>query len=326
MKRREFITLLGGAAAAWPLAAAAQAPRKIPRVGFLLGGSPTVNRHMLDAFQQGLRELGYVEGQNIALEVRWAEGRLERQPALVEELLRLNVDVLVVSNSQAAVAAHDATRTIPIVTFTGDPVSLGLAASLARPGGNVTGLSYLNLASITKRLGFMNELVPGLARVAVLRNPLFAIHLSFWKETEAAARTLGVALQPLDARGPEDYEPAFEAARRADAQALIAFEDPVSIANRRRIVALATHSGVPAIYGFREFPDEGGLMSYGPSFIDMFRRAASFVDKILKGAKPSDLPIEQPTKLEFVINLKTAKALGLTVPLTLQAQADEVIE
>ncbi len=329
MKRREFIALLGGAtaaSAAWPLAAGAQTPPKIPRVGFIAGASPTATGHTVGAFRQGLRELGYVEGQTIALEVRWAEGRMERIPELVAELVGLKMDVLVAGISQAALAANKATRTTPIVMVAADPVGLGLVASLARPGGNVTGLSVFNEAIIGKRLELLKELVPGLARVAVLRNPIMAAHATFWEASEVAARTLGVALQPLEVRGPEDFEAAFAAATRGNAQALIAFDDTLILAHKPRIVALAASSRLPAMYGLREFPDDGGLISYGPSFADLFRRAATYVDKILKGAKPADLPVEQPTKFELVINRKTANALGLTVPPTLLAQADDVIE
>ncbi len=329
MQRRQFIALLGGATAAstaWPLAAGAQTPSKIPRVGYIVGTSSAASGHTVGAFRQGLRELGYVEGQTIALEVRWAEGRNERIPELVAELVGLKMDVLVVASSQAALAAKKATGTIPIVMVGADPVGLGVVASLARPGGNVTGLSIFNEEIIGKRLELLKELVPGLTRVAVLRNPIVAAHATFWQETEVAARKLGVALQPFEVRGPEDFEAAFGAATRGNAQALIAFDDSLTLAYRPQIVALAASSRLPAMYGFREFPDEGGLMSYGPTFVDLFRRAATFVDKILKGAKPADLPVEQPTKFELVINRRTANALGLTVPPALLAQADEVIE
>src|SRR6266403_994941 len=326
MKRRDFIALLGGATAAWPLAAGAQTPPKIPRVGYIAASSTTAVGHIVGAFRQRLRELGYVEGQTIALEVRYAEGRMERIPELVAELVGLKMDVLVAPTSQAALAAKKATRTIPIVMVAADPVGLGLVASLARHGGNVTGLSYFNEAIIAKRVQLLKEFVPGLAQIAVLRNPSVAVHATFWQDTEVAARTLGVALQPLNIRGPEDFEAAFAAATQGNAQALIALDDALTMTHRPRIVALAASSRLPAMYGLREFPDEGGLMSYGPSFVILFRRAASFVDKILNGAKPADLPVEQPTKFELVINRKTATALGLTVPPTLLAQADEVIE
>ena len=329
MKRRAFIALLGGAtatSATWPLAALAQTKLKVPQIGYIGGTGAGVSEHILGAFRQGLRELGYVEGQTIALEVRWGEGRTERIPEMVTELIGLKVDVLVAGYSVAALAAKKATVTIPIVIVAADPVGLGLVASLARPGGNVTGLSYFNEAIIAKRLQLLKELVPGLARIAVLKNPSVAIHATFWQETEAAARTLGVALQPLEVRGPEDFEVAFAAATRGNAHALIALDDALTMTHRPRIVALAASSRLPAMYGLREFPDAGGLMSYGPSFVDLMRRAATFVDKILKGAKPADLPVEQPTKFELVMNLKTATALGLTVPPTLLAQADDVIE
>jgi putative ABC transport system substrate-binding protein len=326
MKRRDFIAVLGGAAAAWPLAARAQTSPKIPRIGYIAGAGATRSDHIVAAFRQGLTQLGHVEGQTIALEVRYAEGRSDRIPDLVAELVGLKMDVLMAGNSVAALAAQKATRTIPIVMVAADPVGLGLVASLARPGGNVTGLSYFNEAIIAKRLQLLKEFVPGLARVAVLRNPSIAVHATFWEETEVAARTLGVALQPLDIRGPDDFEAAFAAATQGNAQALIALDDALTIAHRPRIVALAASSRLPAMYGLREFPDDGGLMSYGASFVDLFRRAATYVDKILKGAKPADLPVVQPTKFEFVINLKTAKVLGLEVPPTLLARADAVIE
>jgi ABC-type uncharacterized transport system substrate-binding protein len=327
MQRREFITLVGGVAAAWPLAANAQAPPKIPRVGFLGSSNPATAGHILEAFRQGLRELGYVEGQTVALEVRWGEGHFERMPELIAELVQLKVDVLVVGNSPAAVAARNATRIIPIVMFAGDPVRLGVVESLARPGGNVTGLSYLNVELHSKRLELISQLVPSLARVAVLRNPSLPFHAIFWEEIEMAAHKLGLALQPLDVLGPEDFEPAFAAATRASAQALLALDDPLTAGMyRSRVVALAASTGLPAIYGLREFPEDGGLISYGPNFVALFRRAASFVDKILKGSKPADLPVEQPTRFELVINLKTAKALGLTIPPGVLALADEVIE
>lgn len=281
---------------------------------------------MLAALQQGLRDLGYINGQTITVEVRQAEGRNERMPELAAELVGLKVDILVAASSPGALAAKKATSTIPIVVVAADPIGLGLVASLARPGGNVTGLSYFNEAIIAKRVQLLKDLVPGLTQVAVLRNPGVAVHATFWQETETAARKLGLTLQPLDIRGPDDFEAAFAAATRGKAQALIAFDDGLTIAHRSRIVALAASSRLPVMYGLREFPDGGGLISYGPSFVDLLRRAATYVDKIIRGAKPADLPIEQPTKFELVINRKTANALGLAVPATLLAQADEVIE
>jgi putative ABC transport system substrate-binding protein len=327
MKRRDFIALLGGAtAAAWAPAAGAQVPPKIPRIGYIAGGGGSMAERMVAALRQGLSELGYIDGQTIIVEFRSAEGRSERIPELVSELVGLRVDVLVAASSPGALAAKKATSTIPIVMVATDPIGLGLVASLARPGGNVTGLSYFNEAILAKRLEMLVEFVPGLARVAVLRNPTVAAHATFWAETAAAAGKLGVALQALDVREPDDFEAAFVAAVRGNAQALIALDDGLTIANRPRIVALAASSRLPAIYGLREFPDDGGLISYGPNFADLTRRSATYVDKILKGAKPSELPVEQPTKIDLVINRKTANALGLTLPPTLLARADEVIE
>jgi len=329
MQRREFFALFGGATAAsvlQPAAAGAQTPPKIPRVGYITGSSAASAEHMVGAFRQRLRELGCVEGQTIALEVRYAEGRRDRMPELVAELVGLNLDVLMAGSSEGALAAKKAAGTIPIVIVTPDPVALGLVASLARPGGNVTGVSYFNEAIIAKRVQLLKEFVPGLARIAVLRNPTVAVHATFWHETEVAAQTLGLALQPLDVRGPDDFEAAFASAKRGNAQALVALDDALTVAYRPRIVALAASSRLPAMYGLRQFPDEGGLISYGANFADLFRRAATYVDKILKGAKPADLPVEQPTKFELIINLKTAKTLGLAVPSSLLINADEVVE
>ena len=290
MKRREFIVLLGGATAAWPLGVHAQVPPKIARIGYIAGGGGPMADRMVAALRQGLSELGYIDGQTIIVEFRSAEGRSERIPELVSELVGLKVDVLVTGSSPGALAAKKATGTIPIVMVSTDPIGLGLVASLARPGGNVTGLSYFNEAIQAKRLEMLAEFVPGLARVAVLRNPTIAAHANFWAVTEVAASKLGVTLQALDVREPDDFEAAFVAAVRGNAQALIALDDGLTIAYRPRIVALAASSRLPAIYGLREFPDDGGLISYGPNFADLTRRSAFYVDKILKGAKPSELP------------------------------------
>jgi ABC-type uncharacterized transport system substrate-binding protein len=326
MKRREFIALLGSAAAGWPLGAHAQARPKVPRLGYIAGGGGSMADRMVAALRQGLRELGYIDGQTIIVEFRSAEGRSERIPELVSELIGLKVDVLLTASSPGALAAKKATGTIPIVMIATDPVGLGLVTSLARPGGNVTGLSYFNEAILAKRLELLKGLVPGLARVAVLRNPAVAAHATFWVETEMAAHKLGVALQALDVRAPADFDAAFVAARRGDAQALIVFDDGLTIAYRPQIVALCSSNHLPAIYGLREFPDDGGLISYGPNFADLSRRSATYVDRILKGEKPSELPVEQPTKIELVINRKTANALGLALPTPLLLSADEVIE
>ena len=325
MRRREFISLLGGAAVGWPLAGSAQTQPKIRRVGYVFASTTTSVTHY-EWFRQALRELGYVEGQTILLEVRWAEGRYERYPGLVAELVGLKVDVLVVTNSQATRAAMKATRTIPIVMFATDPVRQGLVTSLSHPGGNVTGLSFYNEELSGKRLQILREIVPELTRLAVIRKPLTEVDRIFWQDTEVAALKLEVVLQPLEVRGPEDFEAAFAGATRGSAQALLAFDDPLTVAYRSRITALAASSRLPVMYGYREFPDAGGLMSYGPSVVSLFRRAATFVDKILKAAKPTDLPVEQPTKFELVINVKAAKALGLTIPPPLLARADELIE
>ena len=325
MRRREFICLFYSATA-WPLTLTARAARRIPRVGYISGSSPKAAGHVLEAFRKGLQDRGYVEGQSIDLEVRWAEGRSERLPGLVAELVRLNVDVLVMANSPAVIAAKKATTTIPIIMFAADPVGEGLVASLSRPGWNVTGLSYRNEEITGRRLQFLKELVPRLIRIGVLRNPTVALQTIFWKDTEDAARKLEVMVEPIDVRGPEDFEVAFAMAKQSNVQAVVALDDALMVTNRSRIVALAASHRLPAIYGYREFTDEGGLMSYGVDVLALFERGAVFVEKILKGAKPANLPVEQSTKLELVINLRTAKALGLTVPPTLLAQANEVIE
>src|SRR5262245_4953322 len=279
MRRREFIALLGGAAVAWPLAATAQTQPKIPRVGYASGSTPATNKRNIEAFRQGLTELGYVEGQTIVLEFRWAEGRSERMSELMAELVGLKVDVLVTTSNPGALAAKNATQTIPIVMVAVDPVGLGLVASLSRPGGNVTGLSYYTEAISGKRLELLKEVVPGLARVGVLRNPLVPSHPVYWKDSEVAAQRLGVALEALEVRGPEDFEAALAAVKQRNAQALLVFDDILAYAFRSRITALAASNRLPAMYGFREFPDDGGLISYGPSQPDLSRRAASFVDK-----------------------------------------------
>jgi putative ABC transport system substrate-binding protein len=320
VRRREFITFLGGAAAGWSLAASAQTQPKIPRVGYVFGGTPT----SVEVFREGLRELGYVEGQTIVLEVRGADGRAERMPELVAELVGVKVDVLVAVSNPAALAAKNATHTIPIVMMATDPVGLSLVGSLSRPGGNVTGLSYFSEAIMGKRLELLKEAVPGLARVGVLRNPMAPGDPIFWKATEVAAQRLGVTLEALEVQGPENFEAAFATAKQRNAQAILVFDHVLTVAYRSRIIALAANNRLPAMDGYREYPDAGGLMSYGPSGI--FRRLATFVDKILKGAKPADLPVEQPTKFELVINVKVAKALGLTIPPSLLARADELIE
>jgi putative ABC transport system substrate-binding protein len=327
VRRRDFIVRVGATAVAWPLAARAQTPRKIARIGYLSPGSRTVSAHLVEAFLQGLRELDYVEGQTFAMEYRWGEGQIERLPELAVELVRLEPDVVVATTSAAVQATMNATRTIPIIMAGGgDPVGLGLVASLARPGGNVTGPSVMNTEVVSKRVQMLKEIVPELRRVAVLVNFVNPIHALFMQETESTARMLGLELQAIEVHGPEDFEAAFAAATEGKAGALVAFDDSLTLQYRSRIVALAAASRLPTMYGYREFPDEGGLISYGANLSAPYRLAAKYVDKVLKGAKPADLPVEQPSKFELVINLKTATALGLTIPPALLARADEVIE
>jgi len=280
-----------------------------------------------DGFLQGLRELGYVEGQNIVIERRYSEGRYERLPGLAAELVRLKVDVIVAVGGPPPHAAKDATSTIPIVmTNHGDPVGTGLVASLARPGGNVTGLSTVNPDLVGKQLQLLKEAVPRLSRVAVLSNPTHPLHRLPLREVEVAARSLKVGLQVLEARAPSEFASAFSAATKESAGALIVLGDGMFFGQRTRIAELAAKSRLPMIAAEREYAEAGGLLAYGANFRESFRRAATYVDKILKGAKPGDLPIEQPTKFEFVINLKTTKALGLTIPQSVLLRADEVIQ
>jgi putative ABC transport system substrate-binding protein len=327
-RRRFLLTSLAGALAG-PLAVEAQPAAKVPRIGWLpvnLAAAP----HNLEPFRQGLRDLGYVEGRNLVIETRDAEGRLERLPALAAELVALKVDVIVAPGTPQALAAKNATRTIPIV-FVGaaDPVREGLVTSLARPGGNATGSSNLAPELVGKRLELLKQAVPAVSRVAVLRQPGAVperAEKDMLKEAEVAARALGLQPQFVEARGPADVDRAFSDMTRARAGALTVLPSAMFVSERRRLVDLAAKNRLPAVYGSREFVDAGGLMSYGPNIADLNRRAATYVDKILKGAKPGDLPIEQPTKFEVAINLKTAKALGLTIPPSLLARADQVIE
>jgi len=283
---------------------------------------------MLDAFRQGLRELGWVEGQNIVIDYRYAENRVDRLPGLAAELVRLKVALIVSAGTQGVTAAKNATETIPIVMIAvRDPVGTGLIASLARPGGNVTGVSdSAGLEIIAKQLELLKETVPKIRRVAILSNPANAYHQLAIREVNIAARSLGVQLQLLEARGPNEFDGAFAAMATERVGALLVLGDAIFNSHRARLAELAAGSRLPAAYAWREYVEAGGLMSYGPSLRDLYRRSATFVDKILKGAKPADLPVEQPTKFELVINLKAAKALGLEVPPLLIAQADELIE
>jgi putative ABC transport system substrate-binding protein len=309
------------------LPADAQLPTTIPRLGFLFSSSPSVFATRMDAFRQGLLELGYLEGKNIVIERRHAEGKLDRLPALAAELVRLNVDVIVTSGPTATRPAKGATSTIPIVmTFDDDPVGSGFVASLARPGGNVTGLSTLSPEISGKQLELMKEIIPRLGRVAVIGTSTRQGTAQNLKEMELAAGAFGVKLQYLDIQNPKDIETAFRAAGKGRADALLVLQSPVFNSQRAQIADLALKSRLPATYPRREFVEDGGLMSYGVSISDLDRRAATYVDKILKGAKPADLPVEQPTKFEFIINLKAAKQIGLTIPPNVLARADRVIK
>jgi ABC-type uncharacterized transport system substrate-binding protein len=326
--RRTFLAGTGAVLLAAPRAADAQQAGKVPRIGFLGTRSLSDMSPYLDTFRQGLRELGWVEGQNIVIDYRYAEGRFDRLPDLAAELVRLKVDIIVAVPTPAAVAAKKATETIPIVAISvGDPVGLGLIASLARPGGNLTGLSYsVGLEIAGKGLELLKETVPKVRRVAILSNPGNPFQPLAIREVNVAARSLGVQLQLLEARGPNELDGAFAAMATERVGALLVVADSLFLLQRTRLADLAARSRLPAAYGLREIVEAGGLMSYGPSVRDLYRRGATFVDKILKGAKPGDLPVEQPTKFELVINLKTAKALGLTIPPSLLGRADEVIQ
>jgi len=323
--RRKFLTtLLGGAAAAWPLAVSAQQAGKIHKVGYLSPSLPSVYSPLLF---DNLRELGWIEGKNVTFEYRFAENRLERLPELASELVRLNVDVIVGVGTLGPLAAKRATTTIPIVMLSaGDPLGTGLVDSLARPGGNVTGMSLMVPDLGGKRLELLKELLPRLSRLAVFWNAANPYPAIVFKETQAAGRTLGIEVHSLEVRGPDDLDGAFAAARQQHPDALISVEDPLTFTYRKRIADFAVAEQLPSLHGFSEEVKAGALISYGANQPDLIRRAAGYVDKILKGAKPADLPVQQPTTFELVINLKTAKALGLTIPESFLLRADEVIE
>jgi len=330
VRRRAFLGTLavvsGGLLA--PLAAEAQQAGKIYRIG-ILGNVPLTgpgSARLWGKFVQGLRDLGYVDGGNITIEYLSSEGKYERLPALAADLVRLKVDIIVAPAAQNVVAAKQATPTIPIVMVSvGDPVGNGLVASLARPGGNITGTSFLTSAIVGKQLELLKQITPHVSRLAILLNPANPGHLLGLEEAKVAAHSLGVQLQALEARGPDDLERAFAATTRERAGALFVPWDGMFLLHLTRITQLAAKTRLPTMYGHRGYVDAGGLASYGPSALESFRRAAAYVDKILKGAKPGDLPVEQPTKFELIINLKTAKALGLTIPPSLLGRADEVI-
>jgi putative ABC transport system substrate-binding protein len=326
LKRREFITLLGGAAAAWPLAARAQQAGKLATIGCLVPGTPSSHGQWFAVFVQRLRELGWIEGRTVAVEYRWAEGRSERFAEIAAEFVQRKVDVIVTASTTGVLAAKQATSVIPIVfAAAGDPVGAGLVASLARPGGNATGLSLQQIETVGKRLELLREVVPGLGRLAVLANvgnPTVVLDMG---EVQAMARTLGLEVVTLEIRRGEDMVPAFEALN-GRAQALYVVVDPLVGTHQFRINTLVLAARLPTMHTQRQSVEVGGLLSYGANFPDLYRRAADYVDKVLRGAKPADLPVEQPTKFDLIINLTTAKALGLNIPPTLLARADEVIE
>ena len=325
MRRRDFITLVGGVSAVWPLAARAQQP-KPPIIGYLGATTPAAQKQWVDAFLGGLGELGWIEGRTVAIEYRWGEGRSERTAEVAAELVQSKVNVILAGGTEPAVAAKKATAVIPIVFgLAGDPVGIGLFATLARPGGNVTGLSAQGSDLAGKRLEILRELIPNSRRLAILANPEYPGLKTEMSELQAAARKLGLDVTTHEIRQAEDIAPVFDTlSGRVDA--IYSVGDPLLNSLRVRICTLALRTRLPTIFLQREYVDAGGLVSYGPNIPSMFRRAADYVDKILRGAKPGDLPVEQPTKFDFVINLMTARALGLTVPQTLLATADEVIE
>jgi putative tryptophan/tyrosine transport system substrate-binding protein len=326
IRRREFIFTFGGAAAAWPLTARAQQPAKPPTIGYLGGATPAAESQRVASFVQRLRELGWIDGHTIAIEYRWAEGRSERYAEIAAEFVRLKVDAIVTVGTPATLAAKQVTAVTPIVFVgSGDPVGAGLVAGLARPGGNVTGLSIQATDTFGKRLEFLREVVPNLRRLGIMGNVGNPLNVLDMDVVQAAARIIGLEVVALEIRRGDDIAPAFEALK-GRAEALYVASDPLLNTNRVRINTLALGARLPTMYGLREFVEAGGLVSYGPSIPDQYRRAAEIVDKILRGTKPGDIPVEQPTKFDLVVNLTTAKALGLTIPESFLLRADEVIE
>jgi ABC-type uncharacterized transport system substrate-binding protein len=322
MRRREVIGLLGGAAM-WPLAPRAQQPRKMPRIGVLWPNPPAT----FEFLRQGLSDFGYVQGRNIEFEFRWAEGKLDQLPELAAELVRLQVDVIVTLAPQATLAAKQATQTIPIVFVAmGDPLASGVVASLARPGANLTGTTRMISEMSAKHVELLKEAIPSLVKLAVLWNPTNSSHAPALRAAQAAARSLSLQVFPLEVRAPADLDSVFGAILRERADGVLFIADPIFYIHLKRMVDLTTANRLPTICNFIEFPRLGGLVGYAPSIPEEFRHTASHIDKILKGAKPADLPVEQPTKFQLVINTKIAKALGLEIPPTLLARADEVIE
>ena len=324
-RRRFLLTSLAGALVA-PLAAEGQQAGKVPTIGFLLNQSEALGAGPLGALRQGLQELGYIDGRNIAIVPRYADGKLERLPALVKELIEMKPDVIVTAGPQAGRALKQATDTLPVVmAVISDPVAEGLVQSLARPGGNITGIAFQNTELTVKRLELLKQVIPKATRIAVLVDSTFG-RSGGVPELQVAARSLGLELQTLEVRGPADFNAAFRSARNARAEGLVVLASPLLNAHRKSLLDHAARSRLPATYEFQSFVEDGGLMSYGPNSIDMYRRSGTYVDKILKGAKPGDLPVEQAARFDLVINLKTAKALGLTIPPSVLARADQVIE
>ena len=327
MRRREFIRFFCGAAAAWPLAARAQRTAKVHRIGFLGNSTAALESNLVGPFREGLRALGYEEGRNVEIEYRWAEGNYERFPALVAELLAANVDVIVTAGTPATLAVQNAMASVPLVMIAvGGPIGTGIVPSLAHPGGNTTGLSSIAPELEGKRLELLREIIPTLAEVALLWNPVNPFHVASLKQAQAAAQTLHMKVVSVPVGTREELDAGFAAILKQRPGALLVLADRVFLHNRTDLADFATRNRLPGVYAYRELVEAGGLMCFGPNYADMHRRAAAFVDKILKGAKPADLPVEQPTKFELVINLKTAKALGLTIPPSLLLQADEIIE
>jgi putative tryptophan/tyrosine transport system substrate-binding protein len=325
MRRRDFIIVIGRAAVAWPVGVHAQ--HKIPRIGFMGNSTAALETNLVDAFREGLRELGYEEGRNIAIEYRWADGNYDRFPTLAEELIAAKVDAIVTAGTPAALAVKRATTTVPLVMVAvGDPIGTGLVSSLARPGGNLTGLSSIAPDLEGKRLQLLREVVPALSHVAMFVNSLNPFHVSSMKQARAAAQAMGIKLQLHDIPKSEDLDDAFAAIRKERPDALLILADRVFLHNRQRMMDFTNEQRLPNVNAYKELVEVGGLMSYGPSYEDMHKRAAIYVDKILKGTKPADLPIEQPSKFTFIVNLKAAKALGVTVPSQLLGLADQLIE
>ena len=327
MDRRAFIGVVAVALLTFPLAIEAQQAGKVPRIGYLGQNNTEIGQHQLAAFREGLRERGWVEGQNIVIEFRYANGKVDQLPALVSELVRLKVDIIVTTSSATTWAAKSATQSIPIVmAASANALGEGLVTSLAHPGGNITGMTFLAGPEIAgKQLQLLKEVAPAASRVAVLTNPTNRSHAAFAREVKVAARSLGTQVQVFEAPNPDQLDSSFAAMTKEHAAALLVLTDSMFVGQRQRVADLAARSRLPALYSQREFVDAGGLVSYGPSLSDMFRRATTHVDKLLRGAKPGDIPVEQPTKFELVINFKTAKALGLTIPQSLLLRADEVI-